>query len=179
VILTWLGCAWGLTRVGRRAEARGVYDAIIVPGCAVRATGTPSPALERRVRGAVDAWQQGRAPVVVLTGGVGTHGHREAEVAARRCLELGLPPEAVVVEGRSKTTRENASFAVHCVPRGRDARVLVVTDAYHVLRARRLFRRAFREADAVASQGAAAPHRWKPAVREVGAILRARGRGWA
>jgi uncharacterized SAM-binding protein YcdF (DUF218 family) len=103
----------------------------------------------------------------------------EAEVAARRCEELGVPASALAVEGWSRTTRENASFAVHHVPGGTAGRVLVVTDAYHVVRAERLFRRSFQAADAVASLGPEAPHRWRPAVREVGALLRARSRGWA
>jgi len=177
--MVWLVSAWGLTLRGRRAVASGHYDAIVVPGCAVRPDGRPSGALERRVCGAVDAWRKGLAPVVVLTGGEGAHGHVEAVVAARRCRELGIPPEAVAVEPWSRTTKENASFAVHHVPRGAGARVLVVTDAYHVVRARRLFRRSFIDADAIASHGRGAPHRWRPALREVGALVRARSRGWA
>ncbi len=171
--------AWGLTRRGRRAQAEGRYDAIVVPGCAVRADGRPSPALERRIQGAVEAWRAGRAPLVVLTGGRGASGHVEAEVAAARCRELGVPDGALAVEGRSFTTRENASFAAHHIPLGRGARVLVVTDAYHVPRARRLFAQVFADADAVASQGAAAPHRWRAALRELAALGKARSRGWA
>jgi len=176
--MVWMGLGWGLTLIGRRARPVGRYDAIVVPGCAVDAEGRASPALERRVQGAASAWRRGFAPLVVLTGGRGAHGHVEAEVAARRCVELGIPARALAVEGRSTDTRENAAFAAQQVPGGRGARVLVVTDAYHVPRARRLFARVFADADAVACQGRAAPHRWRPALREVGALLRARAHGW-
>jgi uncharacterized SAM-binding protein YcdF (DUF218 family) len=51
-----------------------------------------------------------------------------------------------MLEERSTSTRENAELAARLL--GANARVLVVTDAYHVFRARRVFARSFVQAEA-------------------------------
>jgi uncharacterized SAM-binding protein YcdF (DUF218 family) len=168
IVGAWIAAAWWLDRRGRQSSPTGSYDALVVPGCAVGADGQPSPALDRRVRGAVALYDRGLAPVIVLTGGTGVHGHCEAEAAALLCRGLGVPDAVLRLERTSHSTRENAKFAAEAS----GGRVLVVTDAYHVSRCRRVFREYFREADAVASMGREAPMRWQPALREVGCWLK-------
>ena len=61
---------------------------------------------------------------------------------------VGVREEAIVLEERSTSTEENAREAAALI----DAeRVLVVTDAYHVFRAERVFRRYFGEVRGVGS----------------------------
>jgi len=133
-----------LTR-GAEPPPAGSYDAIVVAGCRVLPSGEPSEALARRAALAHTLFEEGRAPRVVFTGGVGRHGPSEASVAAEHAVSLGLPRQVVVLEDRSTSTRENAEFAARIL--GADARVLVVTDAYHVFRARRVFARVFAHAE--------------------------------
>jgi uncharacterized SAM-binding protein YcdF (DUF218 family) len=118
-----------------------------VAGCRVLPSGQPGVALARRAELARELFVEGRAPQVVFTGGVGRHGPSEASVAAAHAVSLGLPADAVVLEERSTSTRENARFAARIL--GPSARVLVVTDAYHVFRARRVFAQSFARAEAV------------------------------
>ncbi len=136
----------------------GTYDAIVVAGCRVLPSGAPSQALARRAELALRLYREGRAPRVVFTGGVGRHGPSEASVAAQHAVRAGLPAARVVLEERSTSTRENADFAAALI--GPEARVLVVTDAYHVFRARRVFAQAFAQAEAagVPLTGAALRH---------------------
>lgn len=165
--------AWGLGALaldayGRRAAPmRGEWDAIVVAGCRVMPDGRPSPALERRVRRAVGLWKAGRAPLLVMTGGLGENPPTEAEAAARLAHSLGVPDAALVRESQSTTTAENAAFAARVV----DARrVIVVSDTYHVLRCEWLFGRYFDEVRGVGST----PETWprvRFALREVGAVL--------
>ncbi len=164
---------WGLGALAldvygqRAAPARGAWDAVIVAGCRVMPDGRPSPALERRVRTAVALWKAGRAPRIVMTGGVGENPPSEAEAAARLAHALGVPESALVRESQSTTTAENAQFAARVV----DARrVLVVSDTYHVLRCEWLFGRYFEEVRGVGSTPEAWP-RVRFALREVGAVL--------
>ncbi|MCA9575279.1 MAG: YdcF family protein [Polyangiales bacterium] len=139
-LTTWL--------IGRGLEPppAGPYDAIVVAGCRVLPSGQPSRALARRAALATDLHGQGLAPRVLFTGGVGQHGESEASVAAAYAVAHGLPAGAVLLEERSTSTRENAEQAARIL--GRDARVLVVTDAYHVFRARRVFARSFARVEA-------------------------------
>lgn len=153
-------CLWGL-RV-----PRGTWDLIAVPGAAVYPGGVPSPALRRRVELAVRLWGEGRAPVILMTGGVGRHPPAEADVAAELARALGVPDAAILREGRSTTTDENARLAREVAGPGA---VLVVTDLTHALRATLTFRRHFDRADGV---GAPQPRGvlLRAGVRELGAL---------
>lgn len=166
--LSWGGLAWGLDRYGQgRPAPEGRFDAIVVLGCRVFPDGTPSVALARRVQKAAELWAEGRAEVIVLTGGRGDTGVVEAEVAAAVAESLGVPRAAMVLETRSTSTDENARFAAEAIA-GR--RVVVVTDAYHVLRSERVFARHFEAAHVV---GTVSPRWWarmQGALREVVAI---------
>lgn len=158
-ILGWGAGAWALHRYGlSQRPGEGHWDAIVVLGCRVFPDGRPSFALSARVRAAVELFAEGRAERVVLTGGVGDAGIAEAEVAATLAESLGVPRSALVLETRSTTTELNARFAAEAIE-GR--RVLIVTDAYHVLRSERVFGRYF---DEVRGVGTVNP-RWWPRVR--------------
>lgn len=144
----WTTAAVALDTWGKRQAPEGRYDAIVVAGCRVFPDGRPSPALEWRVRKAVDLYRAGVAPRIVFTGGLGTYPPTEAQASARLAAELGVPRSAMVLEDRSTSTEENARNAAVSVTA---RRVIVVTDAYHVFRARRVFDRHFDEVDAVGS----------------------------
>lgn len=162
----WTAAALALDAAGGRPPPDGPYDAIVVAGCRVWPDGRPSEALRHRTERAVELWRDGRAPVVLFTGGVGDHPPSEAEAAARYAATLGLPEGAVRLEDRSTSTEENARFAAARHP---FRRVLVVTDTYHVLRARRVFGRHFAEAEATGAD-APATYRVPGAFREVIAV---------
>ncbi|MEM6291704.1 MAG: YdcF family protein [Myxococcota bacterium] len=165
LVLAWVAAAVLLDASGRRAPAPGrAYDAIVVLGCRVFPSGAPSTALRERVKLAVALYESNRAPLVITTGGTGDSGHAEAEVAAALAIQLGVPRKAVHMESRSTSTQENARYCAMQVP-ARD--VLLVTDAYHAFRARRVFARFF---DTVHSAGSVHPNarlRIKGALREV------------
>ncbi len=151
VLLLWSLCAllldgWGKTRV-----PHGLYSVIIVAGCRVYPDGRPSPALEWRVHKAVELWKQQAAPRIVFTGGLGQYPPAEAEASALLAESLGVPRAAMVLEEESTSTLENARNAAAKLEEAGKARVLLVTDAYHVFRARHLFARYFGEVDAVGS----------------------------
>ena len=160
------GCAVWLD--DRRAPPPdGVFDAIVVLGCRVDPGGVPSHALERRAEHAARLYREGRAPLVVVTGGVGDHGPSEASVAAGVLARAGVPRDAILIEDSSTSTWENARFARERFGGGR---VLVVTDAFHTFRAERIFTGLYDDAAAV---GTHSPWLWPRAtgaVREVVAL---------
>jgi uncharacterized SAM-binding protein YcdF (DUF218 family) len=165
-LFVWCLGAAALDGWGHR-EPEGPWDAIVVAGCRVMPDGAPSPALARRVDRAVALWRGGAAPVLVFTGGVGDHGPAEGEVAAAYARAAGVPDGAILVEAASTSTEENAAGAAELLSA---QRVVVVTDTYHVFRARRVFARYFAEVDGVGST----PEPWprvRGALREVVAVL--------
>ena len=56
-------------------------------------------------------------------------------------LGLGVPPSACLLEEESRTTRENARFTAQLLRARGIQQVLLVSDGYHLPRARMLFRR--------------------------------------
>lgn len=164
--VAYLGAALLLDRHGRREDPKEIYDAIVVLGCRVMPGGRPSRTLASRARRAAELQLAGVAPTIVLTGGVGDHPPSEASAAAAIVREMGVAEDAIVLEERSTSTEENAREAAALVE-GR--RVLVVTDAYHVFRAERVFRRYFDEVRGIGSLGPT-PARTRGALREVLAV---------
>jgi uncharacterized SAM-binding protein YcdF (DUF218 family) len=144
--LAWVGAAFGLDAYGRRGSASGHWDAIVVAGAQVWRGGRPSKALERRTLAAIELFKAGYAPRLVLTGGIGQHAPAAAQAAAVLARTHGVPESAIVIQDRSHTTVEDAAFT-------RDQlgpmRVLVVTDAYHVLRCEIVYGHFFPEAQLV------------------------------
>ena len=100
-----------------------------------------------RFFGGVELFQAGRAPLLVFTGG-GSPSEPDAPpegaILAQHAAALGIPPDHIVTTGLVYSTAEEAQ-AVMAVLRARQAtppRILLVTSAYHMPRARRLFGRA-------------------------------------
>jgi uncharacterized SAM-binding protein YcdF (DUF218 family) len=139
----WPLAAIAIERAGSRAPPHRTWDAIVVLGCRVTPHGTASSALARRARRGAALLADGRASRLVLTGGVGDHAPSEARAALAIAREAGADADRIVLEERSTSTLENARFAREVLPDARS--VLVVTDAYHALRAARFFRAHFEE----------------------------------
>lgn len=148
VMALYLGIGLYLDQYGQRSPEQDSYDAIIVLGCRVQPDGTPSLALQARTRKAVELYKQGYASKIVLTGGVGTHAPAESVAAFEYATQaLGVDPEVFLLEKQSTSTEENARFASEVFPR--ESSVLIVSDAYHVLRSERVFAQYFQHVDGV------------------------------
>ncbi|MGE0865660.1 MAG: YdcF family protein [Vicinamibacterales bacterium] len=132
------------------AESMPVADAIVVlstgrvaaPGrAAVSEWGDPD-----RFFGGVDLMQTGKAPLLVFTGGsspFSTDSPLEGEVLAMHATRLGVPADRILTTTRVVNTAEEA-VAVAALLRSRQpepAHVLLVTSAFHMLRASRQFER--------------------------------------
>ena len=88
---------------------------------------------------ALRAWREGGFRRIVISGG----GRDGASVAAaiRDFLQSqGVPPEVMLLEERSNSTRENAVFTKELL-HGEDTQLVLLTSDYHMFRARRAFER--------------------------------------
>lgn len=148
------------------------HDAIIVLGTRVLAGGVPSRALVRRVSRAVELWQDGRAPRLILSGGVVRHPPAEAEVMRHLAREGGVPEDRLLLDPDAANTFENAVNATRIMQREGWRKALVVTDGYHLPRALLVFRRLGLETVGVAaapSPGAPGAYEAVVRLREVAA----------
>ena len=89
----------------------------------------------------------GLAPVIVVSGGVGWpyagRAGRQSMASGMRTmlLALGIPSESILMEGRSRTTRENALYTAELASQHGIERVLLVTSDDHMRRAKAAFQK--------------------------------------
>jgi uncharacterized SAM-binding protein YcdF (DUF218 family) len=146
-------------------------DAIVVLGCRLPEDGRPGTAIERRVAAGVALLAAGAAPRLVLSGG-GTGRRPEAEIMRTLALGYGAPETALLLETRSRDTIENAFCSAELLRREGLSRVIVVSDRYHLLRARLLFGRAGLDVVRVAAPPGRGARDWPMWLREIVAFPR-------
>ncbi len=113
-------------------------DVIIVLGAA-EYRGKPSPVLQGRLNHALLLYLKGMAPYILTTGGAGGDPQfTEAEVGRGYLTEHGVPSEAILVEDDGSTTAESLTTAAEIMRRMNMQSCIVVSDGYHIFRARRM-----------------------------------------
>ncbi len=121
-------------------------DAIVVLGSPLAEDGALTIVGEERVRAGVALHRAGVAPLLCMTGGMSRRARRgavpEAVGMAQRAGELGVPAEALRQETRSRFTKENAFYSAALLAADGVRSVVVVTQPFHLRRARLWFRRA-------------------------------------
>jgi uncharacterized SAM-binding protein YcdF (DUF218 family) len=119
-----------------------VRDAIVVLGATLAPGDRLTPILVERVAAAADLFAARAAPRIITTGGVtGSACRAEAAVIADALVAAGVPRDAITVEDRAQTTRENAQFTAALLACDASLpRVWLVTQPFHAKRAEHLFR---------------------------------------
>jgi uncharacterized SAM-binding protein YcdF (DUF218 family) len=113
-------------------------DVIIVLGAA-EYRGKPSPVLQGRLNHALLLYLRGLAPYILTTGGAGGDPEfTEAEVGRGYLTEHGVPSEASLVEPGGSTTGQSLTAAAEIMRRMNFQSCIVVSDGYHIFRARRM-----------------------------------------
>src|SRR3989454_223282 len=129
----WAAVVVAVALAGAHDEARSA-DAIAVLGAA-QYNGRPSPVFRARLDHAAALYQRGLAPVVLVTGGVGTGDTvSESEVGRHYLVKAGLPDVAVLALPAGTSTSASLDGVARWFS-GRDSRrVLLVSDGFHMLR---------------------------------------------
>ncbi|MEM9160919.1 MAG: YdcF family protein, partial [Verrucomicrobiota bacterium] len=91
---------------------------------------------EERIRHGVDLWAKGIVKKLLFTGGVG-EGDRlaESEVAELFSLGLGASPGDIIIEKKSRKTRENLFEAMGLMNHEGLETAVIVSDPLHLKRA--------------------------------------------
>src|SRR2546422_1454876 len=129
----WAAVVVAVALTGAHDEARSA-DAIAVLGAA-QYNGRPSPVFRARLDHAAALYQRGLAPVVLVTGGVGSGDTvSESEVGRRYLVKAGLPEGAVVALPAGASTYASLAGVARWFAGRDNRRVLLVSDGFHMLR---------------------------------------------
>ncbi len=120
-------------QASRRTGAQPA-QAIVVLGAA-QYNGEPSPVLRARLDHAADLYEQGLAPVVVVTGG-GRPGDSVTEASAGRryLISQGVPDDALRSEVQGTSSWQSLSAASRFLDDEGINDVILVSSPYHALR---------------------------------------------
>jgi len=93
---------------------------------------------------AITLWKAGWAPLIVFSGAaIDPESVSSAEIMRREALRQGVPESAVLAEGASTTTEENAAEVAKLMAGRKLHSAILVTSPYHQRRAAFEFHRAF------------------------------------
>jgi uncharacterized SAM-binding protein YcdF (DUF218 family) len=129
--------AYRISAQGDRDERRPA-DAIVVMGAA-QFDGRPGSVFAARLDHAVELYEQGIAPILIVTGGK-QPGDRTTEAATARAYAVahGIPADRILMEDRGRSTLDSIE-AVGAIFRSADLRSAVfVSDRVHMLRVLRM-----------------------------------------
>lgn len=113
-------------------------DVILILGAA-EYRGRPSPVLKARLEHGLALYRRGLAPRILTTGGAGGDPiFTEAEVARDWLRQQGVPTEAIIVEAEGASTLASAVAAAEIMRRMGLRSCLVVSDGYHIFRAKKI-----------------------------------------
>lgn len=115
-----------------------VADAIVVFGAA-EYVGRPSPVYRARLEHAYELFERGMAPLVITTGGSGKDPNfSEGQVGRDYLANRGIPDVNLIAETQGTDT-EHSARRVAAIMQANDLKsALLVSDAYHVYRAKRM-----------------------------------------
>jgi uncharacterized SAM-binding protein YcdF (DUF218 family) len=135
------GWAWHLSGLIERQavldEAQPA-DVIVVLGAA-EYRGRPSPVLRARLDHAFDLYRKKLAPRILTTGGAGGDPiYTESEVGRAYLSKLGVPVESIIVENAGESTAQSAVAASEIMRRMNLRSCIVVSDGYHIYRAKQM-----------------------------------------
>jgi uncharacterized SAM-binding protein YcdF (DUF218 family) len=122
------------------APRLATVDAIVVLGAA-QYDGRPSPVFQARLDHAIALWREGRAPILVVTGGR-QEGDRWTEAAAARdyAIGQGVPAASIRMEDQGRSTLESLRAVATVLEAGSLASAVFVSDRSHMLRVLRMAR---------------------------------------
>jgi uncharacterized SAM-binding protein YcdF (DUF218 family) len=164
---------WRIWDQGNQDDPRPA-DAIVVLGAA-QYNGVPSPIYRARLDHAIDLFEDGLAPALVMTGGkLPGDKTTEAEAGRRYAISKGVPEDAILVEDHGRTTLESLRTVSRILTERGLHSAVFVSDRTHMLRVLRIAHdeglEAYGSPTRTSPIDASASERLRATMHEVGAL---------
>lgn len=120
----------------------GDADLAVIPGNALEDDGTPGPILVARLDTALQCHRAGQCPTLFVSGAIEGPGLNEAQAMRTWLIDHGVAQDAIVVDEHGNNTLASARNAIAFMRKHGMRRVMLVTQSYHLPRARLAIERA-------------------------------------
>ncbi len=146
IVLVILGLVAGLTVLGINAYVKGSVsdkilsededfpddmDCIIVLGCKVKEDGSPSDMLKDRMKRAIELYENGVAPKILMSGDHGQTNYNEVMTMKQYAIDKGVPSEDIFMDHAGFSTYETMYRAKEVFG---VEKAVIVTQEYHMYR---------------------------------------------
>lgn len=127
-------------------------DAGVILGAAVWGGNRPSPVLRERINKGFEIYEKKYAAKLILTGGGSPNELTEAEVSKNELIKYGVDPKNLLVEAKSNSTNEQIQYVKEKYYKRFDyQKIILISDNFHLFRAKELCRFNQMNADAFSS----------------------------
>lgn len=117
------------SRIGQEIENA---DCILIFGCGLRADGTPSDMLRDRLITGIEAYKNGLADKIVMSGDHGRKDYDEVNVMKAFAVDMGVQSEDIFMDHAGFSTYESLYRAKEIF---KADKIICVTQKYHLYRA--------------------------------------------
>jgi uncharacterized SAM-binding protein YcdF (DUF218 family) len=117
-------------------DRTGTADVGMVLGNKVELDGTPSARLQARLERTLELYRAGSFPLVIVSGGTGKEGFDEAVVMRDFLVAGGVPMDRVIMDSQGNTTFLSAKNTAEIMRQRNLRSVMVVSQYFHLPRAR-------------------------------------------
>ena len=107
-------------------------QAIMILGASIKSNGQPSDALRDRLDTGISLFENGKAPLILLTGDDGRNRADEITVMKNYVLNAGVPESAIFADGQGYRTYESCARANKAF---NIKQAIIVTQKFHLPRA--------------------------------------------
>ncbi len=138
ILLTAYAAVLSGLMIGAMANTPQNPDIVIVLGCKVQKSGSPSIMLNNRINAAYDFLEKNPQVPCVVAGGKGEdEPASEAETMKRVLVDKGIEESRIIVEDKSESTRQNIEFSLKILEEEgiEVTEAAIVTDGFHQFRA--------------------------------------------
>ncbi|WP_432207276.1 YdcF family protein [Burkholderia pyrrocinia] len=140
VACIWVAAAVALVVYGMRIPSEPA-DVAVIFGNALDDTGAPKPVLAARLDVGVRCYRTGQCPAFLVSGAIDGPGLNEATAMRDYLVARGVPADRIAVDDQGDNTLATAQHTLAYLQAHRLSRVLIVSQYYHLARARLAFER--------------------------------------
>lgn len=107
-------------------------DCILVLGCKVKENGTPSDMLRDRLNRAIELYEMGAAPKLLMSGDHGRKNYDELAIMKQYAIDAGVPSSDIFMDHAGFSTYESVYRAKEIF---KASKIIIITQKYHLYRA--------------------------------------------